>query len=679
VDANISQITNNYTSHGELEKLTEAIYPPGSTTPEVKESLFTWQSDGVLKKHKIDGEESQFGHRLDRLESSFTPFNGTAIFEAKWFDNGSLEQLKLPNGAKIDNLYDSVSRLENRQVTAGSTVISAWTDIDYDDNGNRLSELTSQLKLDGSELRVGTATNSYDQLDRLISNHHAFDTGDTKVGYTLDNAGNVTAEAALDGPAADIQGFVPTIFGYTNNRLAARTPTVGDAFSYQYDDSGNQKFERKGTAEPPVGTLNTYDAGSHPQRTTTPEGNWAEYTYDGLGRQVTRKTDSGETTLVFHFGLVDQSAVEQTTGGPADAKTTRYLLNSFGAPLGQQVTVHASPDVVSSSYFVPDLRGNLSQLLGSSSTGVKGIFAYDPYGKPKQELELNQANNLVPTADSLTSLEADSDSRLRYQMAPHDPLTGNYNLGPRLLNPNINRFVGADFYAAGAANMALQVDPLTGNRYMYAGANPAGLIDDGHKFGPFECFGPKDADGGCAWNTDLKEAPEELGSIPSGMQSGAKELGRQVGDDVAVIRRTGGSSMAEPFKDHIPLATVTGCALGCSSIPVVSPEGVAYGVNSLDNPDSAFAGVDIVGTKRAIQGVKDSGPKGGRQGLGASIETFLPIEPVKATPGSRTITVEGCYGLCGGVIWNSNQGLIVIVGGGLQGLVVHTTRTPENV
>jgi predicted nucleic acid-binding protein len=29
--------------------------------------------------------------------------------------------------------------------------------------------------------------------------------------------------------------------------------------------------------------------------------------------------------------------------------------------------------------------------------------------------------------------------------------------------------------------MALQVDPLTGNRYMYAGANPAGLLDDGHR------------------------------------------------------------------------------------------------------------------------------------------------------------------------------------------------------
>jgi RHS repeat-associated protein len=488
VVANISEITNHYTSQGELEKLTEAIFPPGTTASVVKTSFFTWQRDGVIKKHKVDGEESEFGHRLDRLESSFTPFNGTDIFEAKWFNNGSLEQLKLPNGAEIDNLYDSVSRLEDRQVTTGSTVLSAWTDIDYDDNGNRLSEITSQRKLDGSDLRTGTATYGYDQLDRQISNHHPFDTGNTKVGYTLDNAGNVTAESAVDGPASDIQGFVPTTLGYTNNRLSARDPEGDDDFSYQYDDSGNQKFERIGTAEPPVGTANSYDAASHPQRTTMPDGKWAEYTYDGLGRQVTRSTDSGETTLVFHFGLVDQPAVEIATRGPDDATTTRYLLNSFGAPLGQQVTVRSPDDgdpdnnpqeVVSSSYFVPDLRGNLSQLLGAS-TSIKGIFAYDPYGKAKQELEPDEDENLVPTDESLTNLAAGSDSRLRYQMAPHDPLTGNYSLGRRLLNPNINRFVGADFYAAGAANMALQVDPLTGNRYMYAGANPAGLIDDGH-------------------------------------------------------------------------------------------------------------------------------------------------------------------------------------------------------
>jgi hypothetical protein len=41
--------------------------------------------------------------------------------------------------------------------------------------------------------------------------------------------------------------------------------------------------------------------------------------------------------------------------------------------------------------------------------------------------------------------------------------------------------VGADLYVASSANVELQIDPLTGNRYLYAGANPANMLDDGHK------------------------------------------------------------------------------------------------------------------------------------------------------------------------------------------------------
>ncbi|MEX2587996.1 MAG: hypothetical protein WD602_08400 [Actinomycetota bacterium] len=41
--------------------------------------------------------------------------------------------------------------------------------------------------------------------------------------------------------------------------------------------------------------------------------------------------------------------------------------------------------------------------------------------------------------------------------------------------------VGPDRYVGAAVNLGLQMDPLTGNRYLYAGANPTGMIDDGHK------------------------------------------------------------------------------------------------------------------------------------------------------------------------------------------------------
>lgn len=70
-------------------------------------------------------------------------------------------------------------------------------------------------------------------------------------------------------------------------------------------------------------------------------------------------------------------------------------------------------------------------------------------------------------------------------MAPKDPKTGSYHIGPRVMDPKINRFVGGDQYVAAGANLELQLDPLTGNPYLYAGANPAGMVDDGHH--PNEC------------------------------------------------------------------------------------------------------------------------------------------------------------------------------------------------
>ncbi|MGH7424882.1 MAG: RHS repeat-associated core domain-containing protein [Candidatus Methylomirabilales bacterium] len=69
-------------------------------------------------------------------------------------------------------------------------------------------------------------------------------------------------------------------------------------------------------------------------------------------------------------------------------------------------------------------------------------------------------------------------------MASKNPATGAYSLGPRLYDPGISRFVGADFFAGAAANLELALDPLTANRYLYAGANPANSIDDGD--GPVE-------------------------------------------------------------------------------------------------------------------------------------------------------------------------------------------------
>lgn len=55
-----------------------------------------------------------------------------------------------------------------------------------------------------------------------------------------------------------------------------------------------------------------------------------------------------------------------------------------------------------------------------------------------------------------------------------------YAVGPRMFDPGTYRFIGADQFIGSGANQELQLDPLTGNRYLYAGANPANMADDGH-------------------------------------------------------------------------------------------------------------------------------------------------------------------------------------------------------
>jgi RHS repeat-associated protein len=245
---------------------------------------------------------------------------------------------------------------------------------------------------------------------------------------------------------------------YVNNFLMTRTPTnpAGAAEIFDYDDFGNQISQ---TGSDP--STNPYDAASHPA-STTKGGATASFTYDGLGRMATR-TEGLQTTLFFHDGSADQISVEKN---PAGQVTTSYLLDADRTPVGQDVNgVRA--------WYVSDPRGNLTQLLDDSA-GVQAVFGYDPYGKTK---------------DNLTHTDKPSgwDSRLRFQMAPRDPKTGNYNLGSRLLDPAINRFVGADFYAASSANVDLQLDPLTGNRHMYAGQFSAWTRGQRARLGQLDC------------------------------------------------------------------------------------------------------------------------------------------------------------------------------------------------
>src|SRR5207248_3244748 len=72
----------------------------------------------------------------------------------------------------------------------------------------------------------------------------------------------------------------------------------------------------------------------------------------------------------------------------------------------------------------------------------------------------------------------------RFNASRWDANSGTYDMGFRNYDPGLNRFLTRDAYGGAMADMALGMDPFTGNRYAFAGGNPISFVElDGHLFG----------------------------------------------------------------------------------------------------------------------------------------------------------------------------------------------------
>jgi RHS repeat-associated protein len=437
-----------------------------------KSGSYAYQPDGLLGSRTVDGLATGYQHSVNGRETRVSPWSGNS-FVNEYHDNGLLRKTTLPNNVVVDQLFDPADRLASRIVRKQDTTqtqLSAWTGIAYDDDDQRTQETVTQAQPTGEPVpvRAGTGTYAYDSQGRLVSAKHPFEPN--TAAYTLDDGGNIVKDAE-------------SVYTYVKNRLTRRagteveqhpdggTTTTAESSTYEYDRLGNQSRDvstrtttsrlegQTGTRTDDLTRTYTYDAASQPDRVASQDGSWVGYSYDALGRMVRRVehpvSGADMVTLFFHDGPGEGLVLETDGAGTVQ---TRYVLDSQGEPLAQDKNG-------SRSYYVDDPRGNLTQQLDNSQN-VVAVYAYDPYGKEKKSLTRTTGTNW--------------DSRLRFQMAPRDRTTGAYNLGQRLLDPKINRFVGADSYVGAAANMDLALDPLTGNRYLYAGANPAGLVDNGH-------------------------------------------------------------------------------------------------------------------------------------------------------------------------------------------------------
>ena len=94
--------------------------------------------------------------------------------------------------------------------------------------------------------------------------------------------------------------------------------------------------------------------------------------------------------------------------------------------------------------------------------------AFDPHGKPEPGGSSKTTDSTAPT------------TTVGFQSARTDEATGKVLLGQRQYDPSIARFTTPDSYAASMLDLQLGTDSLTGNRYLFAGANPMSFYEDGH-------------------------------------------------------------------------------------------------------------------------------------------------------------------------------------------------------
>ena len=285
-----------------------------------------------------------------------------------------------------------------------------------------------------------TQTFSYDALNRLTgSSGLAAGT----VSYTYDLDGNrLTRSVGPDTYAA--------VYDRTDE-LVSISRNGGFALTASYTATGDL------TADPETGTSGStiayaYDL-AHRLTSITPAGGpTTTLALDALGRPLTRTTGSSVDTYSY-LGTTDTVVRIANTGG------TGAVTDSISDPAGDRLGTKTGSTV---AWLTPDLHGSIAAGLAQTAGSVTDAIRYDGYG---------QTVAVWPSGGSPATSSWKYQGRL--DLSPSSiPL---YAAGARDYAPGLGMFTSLDTFAGSAQ------DPLSMNRFLYAEANPATLIDpSGH-------------------------------------------------------------------------------------------------------------------------------------------------------------------------------------------------------
>ncbi|HYP23538.1 MAG TPA: DNRLRE domain-containing protein [Actinomycetota bacterium] len=495
----VSDTTTNYTAteyaydlNGNLiRRVDDATAVPGSTTlTGGKTSTFTYDAANWLDvqidkgktpndctdDRKIDNDFTVTGWEQQRANHkalgtcTTDPVNGWQLKQqTNWtyFQNGKLDTLITK---QRDDATATMKVVESHD-------LSYLSDQGFYVNGHRTKDVYS---MDGPDTTAKCRPASpctrkfvYDPRDRLVKE----DDGHSGVtSYTLDPAGNVTREA---------KGTATIDYSYTANQLT-QVQAGSNVNKYFYDDYGNldcvtgatgvdTDCSKSAQGSPATGVLSDYAYDDLNRMTNyrsfaSDDNTNTDYSYDGLDRVIKEVEDHGSgatthdrTTAFSYQGLTGLVTQEQITGTTAETKS--YSYDAYGNRVSMQ---HQKGTTTDNYNYAYDVHGSVSMLLKEAG-GARASYGYTAYGKSDAAVSANDENAKAPL------------NPFRFTADRFDSGSGSIDMGARRFGPDVGRFLQFDVFAGSLSDLSLSIDPLTQNRYSFAGGNPISFVEfDGH-------------------------------------------------------------------------------------------------------------------------------------------------------------------------------------------------------
>ena len=261
--------------------------------------------------------------------------------------------------------------------------------------------------------------------------------------------------------------------------------------------------------------------------------------YDGLDRRDARLVITGGTSRLrerSYLGtteLLSRELDSDSTGAgePTEKMVKSYDYDSQGMRIGQQLEPKGEgAGQPTYSTYDHDGAGSVIGLEDDEGTfddpdspgeDSDNRYDFDPYGS----LQDPEPGNSVSDVEAELPTAAASNP-FRYEGFYYDSGINSYDMQAREYRPEVGRFLSQDRFEAAGADLALQSDPLTQNRYAFAGGNPVSNIEwDGHRPVANAQNGPVNSDGrsvgnGNGGNPEGSSAPpEQTEPLPSSTPS----------------------------------------------------------------------------------------------------------------------------------------------------------------